>query len=324
MKRKKIAVLVSGGGTNLQALIDSGIEIEVVISSNPNAYALTRARENNIKSVVISHSQQRFTDSLLETLEYYSIELVVLAGFLRILDERVVKAYPNAMINVHPSLIPAFSGEGFYGLKVHEAALARGVKLSGATVHYVNEICDGGEIILQRSVEVYDDDTPESLQARVMEVEREILPAAVKLLCGITDNTSDVEIQRKIDSIVIDFERDNILPELNKEDLEKLGKESKPVILKKVIIDKNINNHPDIKPKEYKIIIGKSLYRPELIIPGHGEKPYFNFVSRIGKNKNTIVLLELSETKEGYEIVNLHWARDKSRVLIENKGAKQK
>jgi len=175
---KKIAVLVSGGGTNLQALIDEGISIELVISSNPDAYALTRAVTHSIKTVVIE--KRRFNDEILQILKEHEIDLVVLAGFLLILDEKVVKAYPNAMINVHPSLIPAFSGEGMYGLRVHRAALARGVKISGATVHYVNEICDGGEIILQQTVEVYEDDTPEKLQARVMEVEKKILPQAVK------------------------------------------------------------------------------------------------------------------------------------------------
>ena len=180
---KRVAVLVSGGGTNLQALIDEGIPIELVISSKAGVFALTRAENHNIKTKVID--LQRYNDDILETLEYHNIELVVLAGFMLILDERVVRAYPNAMINVHPSLIPAFSGEGMYGLRVHRAALERGVKLSGATVHFVNEICDGGKIIAQKAVEVYDTDTPETLQARVMQAEQEILPRAVKLLCKI-------------------------------------------------------------------------------------------------------------------------------------------
>ncbi|MDR2531413.1 MAG: phosphoribosylglycinamide formyltransferase [Oscillospiraceae bacterium] len=191
---KNIAVLVSGGGTNLQALIDAEKRSEfpsgrlsLVISSKADVYALERAVNNNIKTAVVSWAdfkpdRKAFSQEILKLLKENNIDLVVYAGFMIILDECVCTAFPNRMINVHPSLIPAFSGEGFYGLKVHEAALARGVKLSGATVHFVNEICDGGEIILQKAVEVKDDDTPETLQARIMEVEREILPKAVKLL----------------------------------------------------------------------------------------------------------------------------------------------
>jgi phosphoribosylglycinamide formyltransferase-1 len=184
---KKIAVLVSGGGTNLQALIDAEINISLVISSRADAYALVRAENNNIKTAVVPWAEfkpdrTRYSAEILRLLQVHEIELVVYAGFMVILDDCVVREYPNKMLNVHPSLLPAFGGEGFYGLKVHEAALARGVKLTGATVHFVNEICDGGEIILQRAVEVLDGDTPESLQKRVMEVEREILPQAVKLL----------------------------------------------------------------------------------------------------------------------------------------------
>jgi phosphoribosylglycinamide formyltransferase-1 len=184
---KKIAVLVSGGGTNLQALIDEKIPIELVISSKADAYALTRARKNNIKTEIVEWAnykpdRKQYSQEILEILKNNNIDLVVAAGFMVILDNCVCEAYPEAMLNVHPSLIPAFSGEGFYGLKVHAAALARGVKLSGATVHFVNEICDGGKIILQKAVEVYEDDTPESLQARVMEIERKILPQAVRNL----------------------------------------------------------------------------------------------------------------------------------------------
>jgi len=195
---KKIAVLVSGGGTNLQALIDDDISIELVISSKKNAYALTRATEANIKTEIVEWVEYKelknkiglfigrwkFSQAILNILLDNDIELVVLAGFMVILTGRICKAYPNAMLNVHPSLIPAFSGRGFYGLKVHRAALERGVKLSGATVHFVNNVCDGGQIILQKAVEVLDDDTPETLQARVMRVEREILPQAVRLICG--------------------------------------------------------------------------------------------------------------------------------------------
>ncbi|MCL2697100.1 MAG: phosphoribosylglycinamide formyltransferase [Oscillospiraceae bacterium] len=193
---KKVAVLVSGGGTNLQALIDADIDISLVISSNPNAYAIVRAENNKIKTEVVSWAEYkniksikdvsvgraRFSEFILKTLRKNNIDLVVLAGFMIILTPMICKAYHNAMINVHPSLLPSFAGKGFYGLKVHEAALARGVKLTGATVHFVNEICDGGKIIMQKAVEVKDGDTPESLQKRVMEAEREILPEAVKLL----------------------------------------------------------------------------------------------------------------------------------------------
>ena len=185
---KNIAVLVSGGGTNLQALIDASIPVSLVISSKKGAYALTRAEQNNIKTEVVEWAaykpdRKAFSAEILRLLTENKIDLVVYAGFMVILDECVVKAYPNRMINVHPALLPAFGGEGFYGIKVHEAALKRGVKLSGATVHFVNEICDGGPIILQKAVEVLKDDTPESLQKRVMEAEREILPEAVKLFC---------------------------------------------------------------------------------------------------------------------------------------------
>ncbi|MCL1866772.1 MAG: phosphoribosylglycinamide formyltransferase [Oscillospiraceae bacterium] len=187
---KKIAVLVSGGGTNLQALIDDGIEISLVISSKKDVYALTRAVENGIPTETVEWSHYKpdrvtFSRDILKILEYNNIDLVVYAGFLVILDDCVCDAFPNAMLNVHPSLIPAFCGEGFYGIKVHEAALERGVKITGATVHIVNNVCDGGPIIMQKAVEVKDGDTAESLQKRVMEAEREILPKSVKLLCGI-------------------------------------------------------------------------------------------------------------------------------------------
>ena len=186
---KKVAVLVSGGGTNLQALIDSGIPIELVIASKADVFALTRAVNAGIRTHVLewaAYKPDRFAYShgLLEILRENAIDLIVAAGFMVILDDCLCRAYPNGIVNVHPSLIPAFCGEGFYGLKVHEAALARGVKLTGATVHFVNEICDGGPIILQRAVEVRDDDTPQSLQARVMEAERVILPQAVWGLLG--------------------------------------------------------------------------------------------------------------------------------------------
>lgn len=192
---KKIAVLVSGGGTNLQALIDAqkeGIikngEISLVISNNKTAYALERAKMNGIPTAVVLKkecgSQEMFEQKITSLLREHEIDLIVLAGFMSILSESFTKAFPHRIINVHPSLIPAFCGKGFYGLHVHEAALAYGVKVTGATVHFVNEIPDGGEIILQKAVEIKEDDTPETLQKRVMtEAEWKILPAAVNLFC---------------------------------------------------------------------------------------------------------------------------------------------
>ena len=175
----KIAVLVSGGGTNLQALIDAqtnGIlkngSIAVVISSNPEAFAIQRAIGANIPAEVVSRkgigSSEAFEERILSLLREYEIDLIVLAGFMSILSENFVKQYPQRIINVHPSLIPSFCGEGFYGLRVHEAALKYGVKVTGATVHFVNEIPDGGEIIMQKAVAIRENDTPESLQKRVM------------------------------------------------------------------------------------------------------------------------------------------------------------
>ena len=192
---KKIAVLVSGGGTNLQALIDAqhagqivNGEIVAVISSDPTAYALERAAKANIPGYVISRkdyaSNQAMTMALTEKLQSLEIDLVVLAGFMTILTEEIVKAFPNAIINIHPALIPSFCGPGCYGLHVHEKALAYGVKLSGATVHFVSEECDGGPIIIQKAVDVLPDDTPEVLQRRIMEqCEWKILPQAVSLFC---------------------------------------------------------------------------------------------------------------------------------------------
>ena len=198
--KTKIAVFVSGGGTNLQALIDaeragkiSSGEITLVVSSKPGVYALERAKNAGIASAVASRkelgTQKAFEDRLLSLLEENNTELIVLAGFLSILSEDFVKRYPNRIINVHPSLIPSFCGDGFYGLRVHEAALARGVKVTGATVHFVNEITDGGEIILQKAVKIRKGDTPEVLQKRVMEqAEWKILPAATELICaGMTE-----------------------------------------------------------------------------------------------------------------------------------------
>lgn len=192
MLKTKIAVFVSGGGTNLQALIDaqkSGIlqsgEIALVLASNHQAYALTRAAENNIPSVVVVRkefdSQLAYEEKVKEVLKEYGIELIVLAGFMSILSENFTSAFPKRIINIHPSLIPSFCGKGYYGLKVHEAALAYGVKVTGATVHYVNEIPDGGEILMQKAVEVKDGDTPEVLQRRVMEeAEWILLPRATE------------------------------------------------------------------------------------------------------------------------------------------------
>ncbi len=192
---KNITVLVSGGGTNLQALIDaqeSGIikngRITCVISSKPGVYALERAKNHGIKSRVLERKLYRdsveYSRALLKALDEEKADLVVYAGFMTIIDELVVKAYPNRMMNVHPALIPSFCGKGYYGLKVHEEALKKGVKVSGATVHFVTEECDGGPIILQKAVEVMEDDTPEVLQKRIMEqAEWKILPQAVSLFC---------------------------------------------------------------------------------------------------------------------------------------------
>ncbi len=194
MKKARIAVLVSGGGTNLQALIDAqknGVlhsgEIVLVISNNAIAYALTRAREAGIEALTITKKdcggQEAFEDAMLEALKARSIDLIVLAGFMSILSPRFVSHYVRRIINVHPSLIPSFCGKGFYGLKVHEAALAYGVKVTGATVHYVNEIPDGGRILLQKAVPVLPGDTPAALQKRVMErAEWIILPEAAELV----------------------------------------------------------------------------------------------------------------------------------------------
>ena len=187
--KTRIAVLVSGGGTNLQALMDANLqagEIALVVSSRPGVYALERACKAGIPSVVIAKkgsTQEAFEEKLRAALEEYRIDLIVLAGFLTILSEDFTRRYPRRILNIHPSLIPAFCGEGFYGLRVHEAALERGVKLTGATVHFVNEIPDGGEIILQKAVEVREGDTPEILQRRVMEqAEWKLLPQAVELV----------------------------------------------------------------------------------------------------------------------------------------------
>ncbi|MBQ4561261.1 MAG: phosphoribosylglycinamide formyltransferase [Clostridia bacterium] len=189
MRKTKIAVLVSGGGTNLQALIDaqnSGIiksgNIELVISNKEGAYALTRAANANIKTEVIKKTtQEEFEAKIIALLEENEIQLIVLAGFMCILSENFTSKYPKRIINVHPSLIPSFCGAGFYGLKVHEAALGYGVKVTGATVHFVNEIPDGGEIIMQKAVYIEEGDTPEILQKRVMEqAEWKILPEAVE------------------------------------------------------------------------------------------------------------------------------------------------
>lgn len=192
---KKICVLVSGGGTNLQALIDaqkSGLikngEITCVIASKEGVYALERAKQNNIKTRVLPRKDYAdvaaYTRAMTDALIEEQADLIIYAGFMTILDEQIVKAFPYRMMNVHPALIPSFCGKGFYGLHVHEAVLAKGVKLTGATVHFVTEVCDGGPIIMQKAVAVENGDTPEILQRRVMEqAEWEILPKAAALFC---------------------------------------------------------------------------------------------------------------------------------------------
>lgn len=193
-EKTKIAVLVSGGGTNLQALIDfkkagelKHGKLSLVVADNPNAYALERAKNAGIKTAVICkkdfENRADFEQAVIKTLEENETELIILAGFMTILSENFTKRYPERIINVHPSLIPSFCGKGFYGLKVHEAALSYGVKVTGATVHFVNEIPDGGRIILQKAVEIQEGDTPEILQKRVMQqAEWKILPQAAEIV----------------------------------------------------------------------------------------------------------------------------------------------
>lgn len=205
---KNIVVLVSGGGTNLQALIDAqnrgeikNGKISCVISSNPNAYALTRAQNNKISTEVIRRKDfaefDEYDNALTELLKSKNADVVVLAGFMTILGTKVISAFENKIINIHPSLIPSFCGEGYYGLHVHEAALEKGVKVTGATAHFVNEVCDGGPIIIQKAVEIQNGDTPEILQKRVMEqAEWKILPKAVSLFCEdkiiVKDNKTEI------------------------------------------------------------------------------------------------------------------------------------
>jgi len=206
-RKANIAVLVSGGGTNLQALIDAqsgGIiqsgEIKLVVSNNTDAYALERAKKAGIDTACITKkdcegSQDKFENQIKLILKKYNIDIVVLAGFMSILSENFTKDYPKRIINVHPSLIPSFCGKGFYGLRVHEAALEYGVKVTGATVHFVNEIPDGGEIIMQKAVKILENDTPETLQKRVMKLaEWKILPLAVE----------------KVSNKIINSEKENI------------------------------------------------------------------------------------------------------------------
>ncbi len=205
---KNIVVLVSGGGTNLQALIDAqgrgeikNGEIVCVVSSNPNAFALERAKNNDIDTEVIRRKDyvefDEYDRALTELLQSKNTDVVVLAGFMTILGSKVIKVFENRIINIHPSLIPSFCGEGYYGLKVHEEALKKGVKVTGATAHFVNEVCDGGPIIIQKAVEVQNGDTPEILQKRVMEqAEWKILPKAVSLFCEdkiiVKDNKTEI------------------------------------------------------------------------------------------------------------------------------------
>lgn len=205
----KIAVLVSGGGTNLQAIIDAieketitNAEVSVVISNNPNAYALERAKKHGIEAVCISPKQyekrEDFNRDFLEKLNSYQVDLVVLAGFLVVLPEMMIKQYENRIINIHPSLIPSFCGKGFYGLKVHEEALARGVKVTGATVHFVDAGTDTGPIIFQKAVEVKQGDTPEVLQRRVMEeAEWVLLPKAINLIANGKISVLDGQVKIK-------------------------------------------------------------------------------------------------------------------------------
>lgn len=193
---RNIAVLVSGGGTNLQAILESerrgenpNGKVTLVVASKPGVYALERAKNFGVPGVVVRRKDyataEEFDAALLNVLREHHIDLVVLAGFLSVLGPSVIAAYPNRILNVHPSLIPSFCGPSFYGLRVHEAALERGVKVTGATVHFVNEVCDGGPILLQKAVEVQPGDTPETLQKRVMvEAEWQLLPKAIAMVCN--------------------------------------------------------------------------------------------------------------------------------------------
>lgn len=193
---KNIAVFVSGGGSNLQALIDgiknniiTNAKIALVLSSKDNVYALERAMLENIEAIVLKRKDypdgEEYSEKIMKIMENYNIDLIVLAGFTSVLSSKFVKKYENKIMNTHPTLIPAFCGNGFYGIKVHEKVLERGVKISGATVHFANEITDGGPIIMQKAIDVKDDDTPESLQKRIMVYgEHVILPQAVNLFCN--------------------------------------------------------------------------------------------------------------------------------------------
>ena len=210
---KRIGVLVSGGGTNLQALIDAekrgelgNGKISLVLASKPDVYALERAKNNGIESKVLARkaydSIADYSKALADALEAADIDLVVLAGFLTIIDEQVYERFPNRILNVHPALIPSFCGKGFYGLHVHEAALSKGVKVSGATVHIVTPECDAGPIVLQKAVEVRQDDTPETLQKRIMEeAEWKILPEAVRLFCEDRITVADNKVYIKGEQI---------------------------------------------------------------------------------------------------------------------------
>ncbi len=196
MLKKRVAVLVSGGGTNLQALLDSQArgenpngEIVLVVASKPGVYALERAANAGVEGCVVRRKDYAestaFDAALLKVLRSHKIDIVVLAGFLSVLGPGIIEAYPNRILNVHPALIPSFCGPGMYGLRPHEAAIARGCKVTGATVHFVNEECDGGPILLQKAVEILPDDTPEILQRRVMvEAEWKLLPAALAMVCN--------------------------------------------------------------------------------------------------------------------------------------------
>lgn len=192
----KIAVCVSGGGTNLQAIMDAidngtitNTEIAVVVANNQNAYALERAKQHGIEAICVSpksyETREQFNEALLATIDSYEVDLIVLAGFLVVIPEKMIQKYRNRIINIHPSLIPSFCGTGYYGLKVHEGVLARGVKVTGATCHFVDEGTDTGPIILQKAVDVQQDDTPQTLQRRVMEeAEWQIMPKAIDLIAN--------------------------------------------------------------------------------------------------------------------------------------------
>ena len=307
-EKAKIAVLVSGGGTNLQALIDaqsSGViksgEIVLVISNNKNAYALTRAENAGIESLYLSKKScgghEEFEASMIDELDRRKIDLIILAGFMSILSPDFTKHYEKRIINIHPSLIPSFCGEGFYGLKVHEAALAKGVKVTGATVHYVNEIPDGGEIIMQKAVNVIDGDTPEILQRRVMEqAEWLLLPASAEKI-----SAAIVEEKEKKRNIPMDIYKINDIAELIKDNSYVgrgivIGKtpDAKHAVAAYFIMGRSSNSRNRI----FREIDGKVI--TEAFDPSKLEDPSLIIYTAINTYKNNLIVTNGNQTDDVY------------------------